>query len=171
MRRTAQREIVLALYPTARGFGWALFEAPLSPIDWGLAKSGSEGNAKLLRRFSRICKRYSPTVLVLEEFRDDAFRRGPRIHALCDVITREGSASGMNVVCFQRAFIRKVFSRFGASTRFEIGEYIRRKIDSLGHHTPRKRAIWENADLRQNLFDAAALALVYFVATGRQSDP
>ena len=170
MKRPARREVVLALYPTARGFGWALFEAPLSPVDWGIARSGYDGNARLMRRFSRICKRYSPTVLVLEEYRDDAFKRSRRIQTLCDEIIRVGSADGMKMVVFRRSFIRKTFSQFGARTRYEIGHYIRQQIDALGHHTPRKREIWANADLRQNLFDAAALALAYFIAVDQRSD-
>ena len=31
-------ELVLAIRPTPRGFAYALFEAPLSPVDWGMSE-------------------------------------------------------------------------------------------------------------------------------------
>ena len=159
-RQSASR--VIALHPTARGFGWTVFEAPLSPIDWGLAKAGKERNAKLVRRFERICNRYEPAVLVLEDFEDEKFKRSERIKALCREIMHLAACRRMQAHVLRRSFVQSTFAEFGAHTRYEIGEYIREKIDALSPHTPRRRKIWSNADLRQNLFDAAALAFTYF---------
>lgn len=33
--KAPQDELVLSIYPTPRGFAYTLFEAPLSPVDWG----------------------------------------------------------------------------------------------------------------------------------------
>ena len=42
---THDRERVLAIQPTTRGFGFAVFEGPQEPIDWGVKEVRKNKNA------------------------------------------------------------------------------------------------------------------------------
>ncbi len=159
---TRSLPLVIAIYPTAKGFGWVIFEAPLCPVDWGTARSGRARNAKLVSRFERLCSRYKPDVLVLEDAEDPAFSRTARLRALSKDLNYAAAARCMSVQVFRRHQILEVFAPYGAKTRYEIAEYLSSEIDALKCRKPKRRKIWENLDQRQSLFDAAALARSYF---------
>jgi Holliday junction resolvasome RuvABC endonuclease subunit len=158
--------LVFAVHPTTRGFGWVLFEGPLSVVDWGLASAKASRNARLIVRFERLLNRYEPAVLVLEEF-EGRDGRADRIQMLCRQMIHLAASRGMDTPVFRRAAIRAVFSGAGATTRYEIAQVIAQHINSLSHRLPSKRKRWQSEDARQSLFDAAALALTHFGVTGQ----
>jgi hypothetical protein len=159
---TQFKGLVLAVHPTSRGFGWVLFESPLSPVDWGIASAKQGRNARLLARFERLLNRYEPAVLVLEEFEGSTVRRVDRIQSLCRSMIHLAACKGMDTPVYSRAAIRTVFASIGAGTRYEIALAIAQRIDAFNHRLPRFRKPWLAEDPRQSLFDAAALALTYF---------
>jgi hypothetical protein len=159
--------MVLAMHPTTHGFGWVLFESPLSPIDWGMASAREGRNAKLLARFERILARYEPAVLVLEVFEERGAMRSERIQHLCRNMIHLAACKGMDTPVYSRAVIRTVFASVGAATRYEIAQAIAQRIDAFNHRLPRYRKRWLAQDPRQSLFDAAALALTYFAVMGQ----
>ena len=154
--------LVLAVHPTARGFGWILFERPLSPVDWGIASAKKGRNSRLSARFERLLGRHEPAVLVLEEFD----RRAERIQMLCRQFVHLAAVRGMDTPIYRKNVIRTVFASIGATTRFEIAHVIAQHLDAFNHRMPKKRRPWESEDPRQSLFDAAALAITYFAVTG-----
>ncbi len=158
--------LILGVHPTARGFGWTLFESPLSPVDWGNASAKSGRNARLLARFERLLKRYEPTVLVLETFDELGAERATRIQDLCRNMRHLAACKGMETPVYSRAVIRTVFAGVGAKTRFEIAQAIATRVDALSHRLPPYRKPWMPEDPRQSLFDAAALTLTYFAVMG-----
>ena len=162
----AYRGLLLAVHPTSRGFGWVLFESPLSPVDWGIASARSGRNARLLARFERLLNRYDPAILVLEEFESGSAKRAVNIQMLCRSMIHLASCKGMDTKIYNRAVIRTVFSNIGAATRYEIAQAIAQRIDAFSHRLPRYRKPWIPEDPRQSLFDAAALALTYFAVMG-----
>jgi Holliday junction resolvasome RuvABC endonuclease subunit len=153
--------LLLAAHPTTRGFGWVLFEAPLSVLDWGIASAKAGRNARLIARFERLLKRYEPTVFVLEEFEGHE-PRTERIQALCREMAHLALLHGADTVVFPRTAVRSAFAGSGATTRHEIAEVVAKHLDALSHRLPKKRKSWNSEDARQSLFDAAALALTYF---------
>src|ERR1700742_5187468 len=98
--------MVLAVHPTTRGFGWVLFESPLSPVDWGLASAKEGRNAKLLARFERILARHEPAVLVLEAFEEQGAMRTERVQHLCRNLIHLAACKGMETPVYSRAVIR-----------------------------------------------------------------
>jgi hypothetical protein len=159
--------MVLAVHPTTRGFGWVIFESPLSPVDWGIASAKEGRNARLLTRFERILNRYEPAVLVLEEFEGRGTARVERVQHLCRNMIHLAACKGMDTPVYSRAVIRTVFATMGASSRYEIAQAIALRIDAFNHRLPRYRKRWLAQDPRQSLFDAAALALTYFAVMGQ----
>jgi hypothetical protein len=164
----AHKGLVLAVHPTSRGFGWVLFESPLSAVDWGIASAKPGRNVRLVARFERLLKRYEPAVLVLEEF-EGRHGRVDRIQRLCRQFMHAAAWQGLETPVYRRSVIRTVFARVGASTRYEIARAVSHHIDVFGHRMPKKRKVWESEDARQSLFDAAALAMTYFTVSGDAS--
>jgi hypothetical protein len=154
--------LVLAVHPTARGFGWVLFEAPLVPVDWGIAFARQGRNERLMKRFDRLLSRYEPSVLVMEEFEKSLSRRAGITERLCRSMIHNAKCRGMDTHTFRLSVIRSVFATAGASTRYEIAEIVRQQIAAFSHRMPRKRTLLVREDPKQSLFDAAAAALTYF---------
>jgi hypothetical protein len=63
---------------------------------------------------------------------------------------------------FSRAEVRAVFSYLGITTKQAIAEAIAKHIPALERYLPPIRKPWMPEDARMGLFDAVALAWVFF---------
>lgn len=150
---------LLAIAPTARGFAFVVFESPLSPFDWGMLRiTGPCKNAKTLERIETIIANCHPQAIVLP----DVSGRRPRIRALDLAIRHMAASAQIEAYSYDRAAIRRCFAPAGVRTKVEIAHAIARMIPAFSHRLPPIRKIWMNEDMRQSLFDAAALGLVYY---------
>src|SRR3981081_1306019 len=96
--------LVLAIYPTNRGFAFVLFEGALSPIDWGIARrDGHEKNSRCLTLIAALFLRYEPDVLVLQDTSLAGTQRSPRIIDLNIAISELAEEPGMPVHAYSRA--------------------------------------------------------------------
>ncbi|MEI9933152.1 MAG: hypothetical protein WDM89_22130 [Rhizomicrobium sp.] len=151
--------LVLAVHPTTRGFGWALFERPGASIDWGIASAKAGRDARIISRFERLLKRYQPTMLVLEAFERS---RAERAKELYETFMHLAHCKDMPVHVFEKTAVNATFGLRAAATRHDLCKAVAEKIDALRHRLPPKRKPWVAEDSRQSLFVAAALALAYF---------
>lgn len=162
--------LTLAVHPCTFGFGWVLFENPQTPVAWAIVRQRAGHERKLLNSFKRLIARYEPATVVLEAFHEGESLRRPRIRRLCNDMLTATRAAKIDTRIFDRDMIRHAFAKFGAQTRGEIARVIAQRIDSFGHRLPTSREVWNTLDPRQCLFDAAAVALTYFVQMG-ELDP
>jgi len=168
MTRTAialSSGLVLAVYPTARGFAWVIFESPQKPVAWSLVHARTGRGDHLVRRFARILDRYAPGTVVLEDF-EKTSRRSARIRHLCQEMAHEAMIRGMETPVFDNDAVRMVFAKYGAMTRAAITRVIADMIEDFRHRMPRPQQTGNSEDVRQSLFDATALVLTYFVYCG-----
>jgi RNase H-fold protein (predicted Holliday junction resolvase) len=70
---------VLAIDPTHRGFGYAVFEGPDLLVDWGERNIWGQKNAGSVEAVARLIERYQPDILVLEDPSSADCRRWPRV--------------------------------------------------------------------------------------------
>jgi hypothetical protein len=154
--------LVLAIHPTKFGFGWALFETPLKPVEWGTAAVSHNRNARCLKRIESIIGRFRPTEILVEEFDSEASRRHNRIRHLYRSIIRLARSYGIDTRTLTREAIEEVFARFDAKDRYKIAAVIAHRIDAFSHLLPPKRKIWDAESPRMGLFNAAALAITFF---------
>jgi hypothetical protein len=169
MNARHKQGLVLAVHPTSRGFGWVLFESPLIPVDWGLASVKARRSARSLVRFERLLNRYAPKVVVFEQFDDHPARRASRIRELYRQMIAVAGSRGTYTPVYSRETIRECFESSGATTRHDIALSIAEQIEVFRRRLPRERKRWDSEDVRQSLFDAAALALTYFAVNGRKA--
>jgi Holliday junction resolvasome RuvABC endonuclease subunit len=160
------RPYVLGVHPSARGFGWALFEGPLVPFDWGTVDIRSDKNTRALARFEQLLDRYQPSALAMEAFEPENAHRSARIRTLGRGMVRRAEARGVNVRLYSRSQISKTFVDDNASTREEIAAAVAGRIAVLKPRLPKPRKIWVGEHPNIALFSAAACALTY-LATER----
>lgn len=153
--------LVLALHATSRGFGYVVFEGPLSPYDWGMVGAKGDKNAQCLRKIEMMLDRFMPETLVLEEATSVA-NRSVRIKRLYAGIASMAVSRGVDIVIYTLGQIKACFASVGAVTRQEIAEAVGRYFDAFCHRLPKPRKPWQAEDRRMSLFCAAALALTHY---------
>ncbi len=160
------RPYVLGVHPSARGFGWALFEGPLVPFDWGTVDIRSDKNARALARFEQLLERHEPSTIAMEAFDFEHARRSARIRKLCHGMIGRAEARGIKVRLYTREKIAKTFEAENAETREDIAAAVAGRIAVLEPRLPKPRKIWVGEHPNIALFSAAACALTY-LATER----
>ncbi len=168
MKDIPRRGSVLAAHPTSRGFGWVVFDGPVSPVAWGIASARPNRSSRSLARFERILARYTPAVFVLEDFEYPSAKRAERVKELCGQMQHLAEGSGVRTLTYPKHLIRSLFGNDASLTRHQIAEVVAARVEDFSHRLPRKRPLGSAEDARQSLFDAAALAMVYFA---KQSEP
>jgi hypothetical protein len=172
MSRRQHDELVLAIYPTHRGITYTLFEAPLSPIDWGFKRiRDKDKNARSLEVVERLCRALRPDTLVIEKTEPDKSKRQERIRRLHALIASFADAENLTLARYSRATVKATFREAGAITRYEIAQAIASYIPAFTHRMPRMQKLWQSEDLRFSLFDAAALALTHFAVIPDDAEP
>jgi len=157
-----RQAITFAVYPTARGFGWAALASPLHPHSGGLVEVTKDKNVVCLRRIEALLEHLEADTLVLEAFEPRNSARTSRIAKLCRALVSLGNDRGMNVCIYTRKDIDVCFSTVGARTRYEIAEAIARHVPALAQRLPARRKAWTAEDRRMALFNAAALVFTHF---------
>lgn len=155
MRQT----FVLGVHPSARGFGWALFEGPLIPFDWGTFGAHKDMNFEALARFERVLKKYEPRVVALEAYEGDLSQRSERIRQLCKAMINMARACGATVHIVTRDEIAKTFGKTEKAARYEIAAAVAERIGVLRPRLPKPRKAWQGEHPNTALFAAAACAL------------
>jgi hypothetical protein len=164
-RKRTNAELVLAIFPSTRGFGYAVFEGPHSLVDWGVKSARrAQKNLESLQKIRELIIFYRPDVLVLEDYEGQGSRRAKRIRVLINLITGHAVGEGMSTAFFSRAEVRACF---GLTNKREIAEAIARDFPELEPRLPPVRKIWMSEDCRMSIFDAVSLAVTFFHAKSR----
>jgi hypothetical protein len=164
-------KLVLALYLQTRGFAFVLLEGSGTPIDWAVQDiRGLDKNARCLRRVEALFELHSPDIVVLQETSEDGTRRASRIRTLNRNIAYLAERHGISVLTYDRSEVRDCFAQFyGATNKIMIAETIAKEIPDLGLYVPPVRKPWMSEHTRMGMFEAAALAWMYFHSTNVMS--
>ncbi len=156
-------DLVLAIHLQSRGFAFILFEGWLAPVDWGVQETrGADKNARCLTRIASLLALHTPEVLVLQDMSDRGTLRAPRIQELNRRIAELADQRGILVRTYSRARIIEYFEELGTVTKHGIAETIAKHIPALSLYLPPTRKPWMSEDARMGIFDAAALAWLFF---------
>lgn len=110
--------MVLSLYPTTRGFAFALFEGPESPVDWGVKDvKGPKKNPHTIDAIQKLFCQYHPDVVVIENTSEKGSRRSARVRRLYRSIAHLGGTRNVEVERYSRREIRAIFAFVGAATK------------------------------------------------------
>jgi Holliday junction resolvasome RuvABC endonuclease subunit len=157
-----RQALTFAVYPTARGFGWAALASPLAPHSGGLVEVTKDKNVVCLRKIEALLAELEPETLVLEAFERRNSARTDRIANLCRALVSLANDRSIAFAIYTRKDVGACFSTVGARTRYEIAEAIARHVPGLAPRLPPKRKTWNAEDRRMALFNAAALVFTHF---------
>jgi hypothetical protein len=140
-----------------------LFEGPLSPIDWGVKEvRGRRKHSRCVARIATILDRYQPDIFVLQDTSPTGTRRAQRVTNLNAAIAALGASRAIPVYAYSREEVRIAFGELGLPNKHSMAEMIAKHIPAFERYVPPPRKPWMSEDARMGLFDAAALALVFF---------
>lgn len=163
MRHTKPRPPrVLSVFPTTKGFGYAVFEGPGEVVDWGVQLIPIKALHEHNSRVSALVEWYTPDVIVVENYAGQGSRRSARLRQQIQGIARMGKSRGIRIESYSRALIRQCFARFNARGKDAIARVIAREFPEMEPRLPPARRPWMSEDYRMGMFDAAALALTHF---------
>lgn len=159
MKNADEPVLVLALYPTPRGLGYALMEGPRHLVDWGYAQIRWHRKAKTLQKLRSLIDLYQPKLLILEDTYHGAFRRSHRLKALILSLTESAVHWGVAVRHYNLDHTLEVFRQRSKQARAKA---IAEAFPELKSSIPPKRLAWEKEHPAMQVFEAATLALTYF---------
>lgn len=167
-KSTTKYELVLCIYPSARGIGYAVFEGSRSLVDWGVKhiRSGRK-NARAMQAVRDLATFYHPDRLVIRDYGRSDAKHNVRIKGLLSSIAVFAKEDRMRTVMLGRAEIRACFGKHGAKSKKEIAETVARAFVELEPRLPPVRRIWMSEDARMSMFDAVALGMTYFASKAK----
>src|SRR5229473_2319040 len=112
MTAPAQKRI-LAIDPTHRGFGYAIFEGPDFLIDWGVRHVEGHKNKASTAAAGELITRYHPRIMVLEDVAAKGCRRCRRVRELVDALDRYSRERGLTVRKVTQATVKRTFFTLG----------------------------------------------------------
>ena len=152
---------ILAIAPSTKGFGYAVFEGHKMLVHWGVKSVKGDKNAGAVEKVEDMIARYNPQVMVLEDTATKESHRAPRIKALTKRLVAVAERRTIKVVLFSQKQIRRVFFGDVRGTKHALAENIAERFpEELGFLLPPKRRDWMSQDSRMDIFDAVALALM-----------
>src|SRR5262249_5157926 len=116
--------LLLAIYPTTRGFGFVVFEGRDRTIDWGVKDAHGDKNRKVLAKIEELVSWYKPDMLVLENAHGAMSRRAKRIRQLHGLIIELAKNRDIRVQQFSRSDIKATFKSRSALSRYEIAQAV-----------------------------------------------
>lgn len=163
------REITIALYPNAKGFGYAVVEHPVLFLDYGIATVRPVNNHSILKRVKRMIEFYRPKNIIVPTTKGKFSVKSKRVKELINSIVEQATSLSDNdenyheITCYHysREHIRNVFHQFGAINKFEIAMKIIDWFSEFEIRMPRYRQPWMAEDYNMGLFDAVALILTH----------
>lgn len=156
---SSKQNVVFAIYPTPKGFGYACLEDKQNLIDYGMVNCYPFGINILTGRFKKLITILRPDLVILQKL--ESIKRSKRVRKLLENCISYTEAKGLSVIHYDRMDIRNVFEQFGAKTKYEIAENCIKWFPELKSRKPHFRKIWMCDDYNMAIFDALSLAITH----------
>ena len=158
--KNLREPLVLSIIFNTRGFGYALFEGVLAPVDWGIKTIKDKED--YLEHVRLLLHLFEPSVIVLPDCAGQLARCTKAIRELIDRIAKLAGKKRIKVLRYSRADIRTCFAYYGARNKDEIARSIAKLLPEFAHRVPPMRKLWMSEDYRMGLFDALSLVFTYY---------
>ena len=158
-----RHDLVMSVFPNARGIAHVVFEGPNLPVDWGICDPrGDRRKHQAIRLIAARVERYSPDILILRDRTGVRSRGNWRYATLVDALERLAHRKGISITRYSRDQVRQSFGSLESPTRYAIVQAIAKQVPIFETYVPPIRKIWKPEDRRMGMFDAAALALTFY---------
>lgn len=155
--------LIIAIAPTSRGFGFAVFAAPTWVLDWGVKETRRDKNTLATAKIGAMIHDIKPAAVVIENWVHASCRRSERVRTLLWDIAVLTSKSGAAAMVYSRQHVRQALGAAGKS-KDTIAAAIASQLPALRPMLPPKRRIWQSEHHSMAIFEAAALAMTHYAA-------
>jgi hypothetical protein len=148
---------MLSIVPCTRGFGYVVMESE-QLLAWGKSEArGAEKNSSLLQRIENLIILWLPDAIVIEDYREKAFRKGSRVRELLHSLTK---CSDSFRICLNTVKAEDLIWAWQCETipKHRLITCVADRFPELQKHVPSPRKPWTAEDVRVSLLWAAALA-------------
>lgn len=153
--------VMLALYPNARGLGYACLESPKNLKDSGVVTVRPICNGTILERIIKFVDFFKPKIIVVKDYDNSYYWKSRRGIDLVESIVKYAEGRKLPVIGSSRKQIRDVFELFGAKSKYDIAHKIVSGFPHLEPRAPRIRESWMAEEYYMGAFDAISLALTH----------
>jgi hypothetical protein len=155
---------ILAIALSTGGFGFVVMEGQKAIIECGRRVADGDKNAQSLAKLKKLVDFYQPGVLVLQDVEAKGSRRYPRVKTLNRQIKRVAEKHKIEVKLISGKQLRSLLLGNPRGTKQDMAEMLASQFpDELGSRLPPKRKPWKSEDSRMDIFDAMALAVVFWL--------
>lgn len=151
---------VLALQPTARGLGYALFDGDKRLLDCGAYETRSDKNSKCLAKAETLLALGQPQIVALENVHASGARRKERIVTLIARLSNTATARACHVEPVSRLEVHAHFAGFGTGSKDDVAVAVAALYPELKRRLPPRRRPWQAEHPRMVVFEAAAMGIV-----------
>jgi hypothetical protein len=151
------KERILSISLTYRGFGFIIFENAKTIIDWGHAFVFNHDPEIFEKRITTLIE-YNQIETVLSY---PTHRRPTQIQKNISSLKKICKKHGVKAKFLSKKNVTDIFELFGAYTKYQRAGLIVGYLPDLSYKLPPKRKPWQSEDLRMSIFDAACLAFSY----------
>ena len=156
------KKTIYSIAPNANGFGFVVMEGPRDLLDFGTIRIRPVRNSKIIIRIRKDIEFYCPDVIVVLFLSKKGNCANNRNGMLVELIRDFSSTKDIMYYQYTRDDIACVFDEFKKRTKNEIADFLLTEFSILRTYKPRKRKLWTSEDRNMAIFDALALAIVYF---------
>jgi Holliday junction resolvasome RuvABC endonuclease subunit len=165
MTQTTSKDVrILAIALSTGGFGFVVMEGQKAIIEFGRRVADGDKNAQSLAKTKKLLNFYRPDILVLQDVEAKGSRRISRIKTLNRQIKTVAEKHKVRVKLISGKQLRTSLLGNPTGTKQEMAEMLAAQFpDELASRLPPKRKLWKSEDTRMDIFDAMALAVVFWM--------
>ena len=155
---------LLAIAPFYRGFGFVVVGNGQRLIGYGMKRGGTANKQeRFLPQVTSLMQYYRPTAIVVEDWTATECRRAAWIRELLQELWDLAAREQIPAQRFSRSAVQVTFSPDGKkATKHQVARFLVSLYPEIAHKQPPVRKPWMGEDARMYLFDALALALVFY---------
>ena len=127
---------------------------------------GPRKHSRCVASVVTILDRYQPDIMVLQDTSPTGTHRALRVTKLNAAVAKLASQRAIPVYAYSRDDVRSAFGELVLPNKHSMAEVIAKHIPAFERYVPPPRKPWMSEDARMGLFDAVALALVFFQKSG-----
>jgi len=159
-------ETVLAVYPNAIGFGFAVVtDDVLNPLDCGVISIKPIDNVACISKVQMLIEKFKTSSIIVQSLEGKHSHKTNRVVELIEGIEILSITRGLKLHKYSREQIRFVFEQFEAKSKQEIAQALVEAIPHYAYRLPEPRKPWLPEHYNMGMFDALSLMLTHSYLT------
>ncbi len=155
---SSEKERLLSIYLTYRGFGFTLFEDAKTVVDWGHVDVTGHDPEIFRKRIKSLIENGQVDSVISYS----GYKRPLPIKNNIKSLPSICKSENVNCKVISKEEVSSVFESFGSYTKYQRAGLVASYLPDLAYKLPSARKPWQSEDLRLSIFDSACLAICYF---------